>query len=490
MRSDQFADIEVREPVIPNEYLKKVTPEVLTQQWRLLCEVIKRQLIMSVPLQEKILAFVADPVDELLPIKLLKAAYLVDARTERISDRFRSKLGDFLSVPEVPKEELTPDLKNAKGLADLDATIKIFSKGYYEQKREEGEVSVRRIGEAGGFAHGISQTERKMAEVRYQFARDAKMLTLMAELLRYPPTFSTNSEVTTEHRVAIKLHDSTSSEASLFRDPKKWNSRSQLKDRVYETSLGDEAFILKERKTKYHLSPLKHGHKDGLTSKAEYDVSRDLFEHASGTNKYLQISWEEALGYVVFPDGFQCTLFRKEIGLYDSLSAHDQLVKQIEKNKPNFLQEYTDVCKGIRKKIEFDAQKKSGRYTFFQWKHENNPDVISFHDFSQVRAWMMLEEAKIRSSDQALSLGYVNFDADRLNFRVHDQTEGMLEVVNIDFEYYRKRSAEDIEGIRENSQWFRKEFLRSIGFMNWNDGSAVTKDQEKMFAYLSPKYIY
>ncbi|MEK7458621.1 MAG: hypothetical protein AAB612_04050, partial [Patescibacteria group bacterium] len=128
MRSDQFADIEVREPVIPNEYLKKVTPEVLTQQWRLLCEVIKRQLIISVPLQEKILAFVADPVDELLPIKLLKAAYLVDARTEKISDRFLPKLGDFLSVPEVPKEELTPDLKNAKGLADLDATIKIFSK--------------------------------------------------------------------------------------------------------------------------------------------------------------------------------------------------------------------------------------------------------------------------------------------------------------------------------------------------------------------------
>src|SRR5690606_17465649 len=114
----------------------------------------------------------------------------------------------------------------------------------------------------------------------YRYARDVKLLGLMSELQDQPVSDLAPKDglVTHEFKSGTKLvmtSEAYQANPSLL-DPKTWEKRRQLKDRVYVVTVGGAEYIMKERKTDRHTDVKRSGHKDGLSSHQEFEVAKEF----------------------------------------------------------------------------------------------------------------------------------------------------------------------------------------------------------------------
>ncbi len=397
----------------------------------------------------------------------------VDPRNARLARFMGRTLGSVLELSPVPDELLTPDLRHAPSLRRKEDAIDFLTRRksdhseYYDDLLQETRERVEQ-------SPGVTQAERDLVARRYRYARDVKLLGLMAELQEQPvgSTEAKDGVITHELKSGAKLvMTSEAFEASpTLLDPQKWESRRQLKDRVYVVTVDGKEYIMKERKTPRHTDVKEHGHKDGLTSQQEFEAAKEFGDLGIIRQGDIELRWEKPLGYVEFPDGYQFCLFESEPDLETGNPTY-QLAREIMDSAEEYAEEFGQTRE--RAKQIYDERKdllwgldardaaatKPKRFAILRaarrhqktYEAQPKPDELIFEEFAQLKAHYLIDEARGFLGQTMWNHDYTNSDLDGYAFHLHKGKRPTIEIIGFDFEYYRK-DPEDAERIKQNIQ--------------------------------------
>lgn len=297
--------------------------------------------------------------------------------------------------------------------------------------------------------------EKHVADFKYQFARDMKYLQFATELLWTVHKIEENEFFEfykTQSDIEIILTSKNNNFKTLL-NPINRKKKKQIKDRIFEITIGDKQYILKEQKSSKHFDTMKNGHRPWVSSKEEMSIAIHLNEKHSIIDKERSISlhWEKPIGSVTFPDWFQWCVFEKWYWL-DTYS-NELLIERIINNKEQFLLEYNNISKKLQKNIDFEEYAKiKADYMYRSLSHEKEKQMIL--------AW------------------YKALDGTQWNYRIWKiQNMVFLDFFWYDFEYTSKAWNKDAirmlekEKIRDDvAQWLYKFDKQSnlVHSLTWN----------------------
>ncbi|MBI4262344.1 hypothetical protein HY624_02355 [Candidatus Uhrbacteria bacterium] len=399
----------------------------IDQQWILLTEVLRREIIERSDTRKALLSFTTKPVSEMLPRDLLATVAHLDDRVAKLQERYHHELDNALDAPPIPEETMQPDLRAA--------------------------------------AQSLTQPEYQLAVQRYRYARDVKMLALGAELLETKDQKLEGGVMRLPSGIEIVMDPEAASEQRDLLDPLHWQRRRQLKDRVYEITVQGRRYILKEKKTAQHTDTKEHGHKPGRTSQAEFAVAKEFHEQGSVERDHIQVTWERPIGCVTFTDGFQFSIFEFAEGLQDGQEADIMLRGSIIEHRDVFEKEYQDVLVRLPQlqqhpsTIPYASDPRPlsaiGKLLEKITGKKSETSLLSFRDYAALKAYRLRQQAYELLRDTMLARGYTNSDVDGYAFRV-DTERVIIEIVGFDFEYFEKGDADYIQEVQTRIRDDRK----------------------------------
>jgi len=482
-------DIEARTPILDAESGAEFTPDKIEQQWQLLSEAMRRQILENPETRQLAIEFIDTPVSETLPGEFT-TRMSQDERVGRLLGRYETEVGGYLGLDPVPDDIIKPDIANAPSFEEPKSILERWKK-YYGDGTSEYHDHIRRGIEEGYFSRGLTGHERLMVKTRYRFARDVKLLALGAEVLEQEGNLvpDENGQIELQSGTRITLNTENAQDVEQLVSPQSWEKRRQIKDRVYEIQVGDSTYILKEKKTDRHTDTMRHGHKPGVSSLEEFEAAKFFVENATLDQGDLKVSWETPLATVEFPDGFQFTVFKHEPGLMEQRGRGREIVKKIKEHQGQFQAEY-EVIKELSEKYSKDPRvdrfedgnTESGLKSFLKFiglRKEESPEKLSFEEFAIIKAYRLQSQAKDLMHRTILEKGYSNRDMDGYAFRVNEEDERFqLELIGFDFEYYQKISAKEAKEILDRREKHRYDDHKSgLNFLYWTDLGAVTPQE-------------
>lgn len=458
--------IERRKPVVGDQNIETVENPLVSREWTLITEVIKRKLSQP-EARTALKSFINTPVSQHLASDMLDVLKQ-DAEVGSVLKRSGTHLADMLVLKEVPEEVMNPDVRNARLLADpLEYIAGLRSD---DRSDERIETLVKEYSEKGSYINGLSPHEKSLVLKKYAFARDVKLLALGAELTEVGEIdLNDSGEGLLPSGTRLKV-SSEHLQSPGFLDPSKWEYRRQFKDRVYEIGVDGKKYFLKERKTSRHRDTMPNGHREGLTSAEEYELAGLLNAQASVTEGEVRVSWEKPVGFVEYPDGFSFAVFEYEEGIIADDAPIREVGEAIRHNPEAYQSEYEEVKNRIsaylNNPLVKDAAAAGGiklprRFGFFG-KHES---TLDYEMFAEAKAHFLCRKARETMEDKALDLGYQNIDATDTKFAGayrlgEEEGKAIVEVVGFDYELYRKydpnqtaRIREADEGLRQYKPW-------------------------------------
>lgn len=452
-----IADVTFRQPVVDEDTSGLNRAPVSAQDrrvdydWLAVTEAARRAITTSPDARRKATTFAADPLSESLPQKAVQELADVDPRVARLAKLTKKTLGVVLEYSPVSEELLTPDIKHSPILQRREDVVA----GLVERKArfpQEYDTALQRArGRIEKFP-GVTEAERKLVGRRYRYAREVKLLGLMAELHDQPVA---GTEVrdgliahTLESGTKVVMTGEAFEQSPALLNPEYWQGRRQLKDRVYAVSIDDKEYIMKERKTDRHLDTMSEGHRDGLTSQQEFEVARKFADLGVIKRGDIELRWEKPLGYVEFPDGFQFCLFESEPDL--QMQVSQTLADAIKEASSEYAEEFSHTRE--RAKQIYD-ERKDLIGGFIEDDMSGEPgqlgdDELSFDEFAYLKAYHLVQEAGEMLGVAVLERGYNNGDTDDYAFRIRKGDRPVLEIIGFDFEYFRK-----IPRIAERALW-------------------------------------
>lgn len=428
--------------------LKNQRSEEADRQWRLISEAIRRDIRAKSTIRRALIPFVQRPLSENIPSDALKVMERNSSFVAKLGVRYRAGLTEYLNLPPVPDELLVPDLRNA---------------------------------------FGITLAEQALVATRYRFARDIKLLSLAAEILEQGGVKLNRKNETVLPSGTIIAIDSClkGEDVKGFLDPLQWERRKQIKDRVYEIAIGNRPYILKEKKTARHMDTKEDGHIPGLSAAQEFATAQHFLKKGFRNHGDIRLSWEQPLGFVIFPDGFQFTAYEFKEGLISDDDIEARLVTTIMNRRDFFEREFRLIAEGAEK---WKTTPGALRYLVEgsgSSLAEEELKPLNFDDFTKVKIRRMVERAKDLQQETIYSLNFTNSDADGHAFRIRSTPNVELEIVGMDFEYFLpitpKRTKEDLGRLRRSNRNYSLE--HGIGYGPWKDGSPVKRIQQA--AYLA-----
>lgn len=438
--------------------------EETDHQWLMVTEMMRRGVATSQDVRDSLVGIVALPLSEALPLQVVSAAAEKSSRVARVA-RVSKSLGDLLRLDAVPDELIVPDITYAPLLkrktefaAQLENTVSYG--GDYNTRLEQLQTSVQK-------RPGITKQEKQLIARRYRYARDVKLLGLMAELHDQPfnPTEPIEGIVqhTLESGTSVVMTAEASQQYPGLLDPETWQSRKQLKDRVHEVTINGRQFIMKERKTSRHTDVKKGGHTDGVRSAEEFATALEFSQLGSvSTNPDVDVVWEKPLGYVEFPDGFEFCMFEKVPDLIiEATDAALLLENEIYNNPDSFQEEFEAVREQARILYEqdpkFAERGETDRETLQKLKPKHpllsrlrpgyrkdyekakrDLTELTFDDYVEIKARLLVDEAHEILGKTIESNGYINKDIDGYGLRVIKGDRPTIQLVGFDFEYYER----------------------------------------------------
>jgi len=455
-------NIPKRIPILDAQSAKKFPSETIDQQWNLTTEVLKREIQNDHGTREAILPFVSSPVSEDLPDKV------INDNIGRIEKRFHKQLGEYLELPAVPDELIHPDITNAPFHLDPQTALEQYATTPYGKQWLDEAI------DHGYFQKGITTEERAMVIKRYRLARDIKLLALAGEMRESGPiSLDQNNEAKLPSGTQIFMNPRKVADHNELLNPVNWIKRRTIKDRVYEIEVAGKKYILKEKKTARHTDTKRHGHIEGLSSTDEFKTAAFFREHAMVNQDEIKVSWEDPIGYVVFLDGFQFTVFEFEKNFIPSLKMAEILTAAIIRHKDQFEMEFQNIAKEAKK---LQKHKTTIGYA------EGDPS-LSFESFARVKAMYWKDKAKRVLSDIITSNNYDNSDFDGYAYRIHEDPQLTLEIVGMDFEYFSPMDPnESAERLQRGKEFWNEHVLNNGIFMaNWWDDRPVSKIEQAAF---------
>jgi hypothetical protein len=496
MERISLENIPRREPIIDSESREKFSLDNIDQQWFLLTEIARQEILTNEDVREGVAAFVNLPVNEALPHDFLGVLVEKTDRARNLKNRYQESLGEYLALDTVPDEEIGSDIRKSETLHNPEERIAYFKSK--DLTSEEFEKIIHKYIETGFFTKGLSPEEKIMIMQRYRFARDVKLLALASEMINqenielenlggfYVKTLPSGTEIITN------VQDKEFQQQLL--NPAHWEKRRQIKDRVYEIVIDGNNYILKEQKTNRHEHQISGG-RPSLSSVEEFQIALEMSEKASYHKNGIKISYEKPLGAVTCPDGFQFSIFKHEENLDEHFSTNGVLQQEIAQRPEIYKEEFTEV-RNLAKKLHHDPRmfdrsqpvSESGFKKFLTWlqgekkQEEKNIPELSFEDFSRVKAFSLEEKALEVNKLVQVVKGFRQGDGGR-NWAMRSIVEDNIphvEIINFDFEYQERISPEEIQESLKIKQEIADLFFQDRGRLNfkkWEDGTSLTDVQ-------------
>lgn len=516
-----LSEVRQRTPILDANNAQQFPIDQIEKQWRWITEQVRQKITRNQKLREVATQFADIPVGESLPGKFLAELAKADEGIAEIRDEFRTVV-DYLNLPPVPEHHIGVDIRYASVLVRPKDVAGAFQDMYGDAWLEELKKDAKR----GSYDKGTTAHERRMIKKRHVFARDVKMLTLMAEMVSQEPLIGENKEITLPSGITIMLHQHDS-EALTLLNPHEWYGREQLKDRVYKIRVESNLFLLKEKKTGRHVDTKMGGHKDGLSSREELEVAkyfqhngyveslgvdvtplrqrirllkklvcqplnelRNIMHSGLSTPDRYEVAWEEPIAYVIFPDGFQFTVFKYMDNLLSSEELTQKLAQEIIKHRVQFEKDYKNIRHYAGRYYNvppnFLSKKKGFWQTCFNGVQTRNSLILPFEDYAMAKAYRMEQKACELMEKIITKNGFQNSDTDGYSFQITSSNEGVqLRIFGFDFEYFFKIPEGEVAARLEREHEIRKgQLRRGIDFANWSgDDNPVTKMQKA--AYLA-----
>lgn len=484
-------EVAQRTPILNKETATVFPLDDIDRQWGLATEAIRRDMVGKPEVRKTLVPFCREPVSEALPGQFLSTLSSVDERVARLAQRYQETLPGYLDLPTVPDEQIKPDVRHAARLHTLDDTVAMLTR-LYGQDDPMYKDSLQRHIDSGTFMRGITAEERLMIVKRYKYARDAKILALGAEVMEQGTAVpNQNGEITLPSGVKIGMDVTEAEQRNDLLNPHLWEKRRQIKDRVYEISVGGRNYILKEKKTPRHTDTKKGGHREGRTSADEFAVAKHFREHGRLNQGNIGVDWERPIGFVTYPDGFQFSVFEYEEGLLND-DVQTRLAIEITNHREQFEEEYKLIA-GLAQKykdspevLAFEDQRtESGLKAAMKWLgiQKESPLQLTFEEFAMVKGLRMQRQSRELMEHAMLNNEYENSDMDGYAYRVHSNGGVRLDIVGFDFEYFEKVSPERAAEVRERRKELQREWesRQGIGFLGWNNGQRVTRMQKAAY---------
>lgn len=482
-----FNDIEKRTPILDQESAKQFDTEKIDQQWMFITEAIRQDVLTDPEVRKKVASYVNFSLSESLPHEFLSDLSL-DERVLKLKNRYEQMIGNFLELESVPDDQIQPNIRRAKLLDSPENVIETLS-NIYGLDSSGFRTRLDEYISSGTFLKGITTQEKLMIAQRYRFARDIKLLALGAEILeQYEDVIDNNSqEIKLQSGVVINIDVEDETKRQELLNVQSWEKRRQLKDRVYVIDVGGSKYILKEKKTERHTDTINVQYAKGLTSLEEFQAAKDLQANGVIEKNNIKISWEKPVATVIFPDGFQFTVFEYTDELIEDSNITLRLANEIQNNREQFekefeiIKEMANKFKDSPKIIKFEkAETESGLKKILKWMGLKK-DVISelsFEDFSMIKSLRMQSQAKQMQQESVIRSGYFDRDSDSV-FKINLQNKILqLELFGFDLEYFSKIDKNMIDDELKKYKDYKEQNEENIGFATWSNNSSVTRIQE------------
>ena len=373
--------------------------EKVGSEWRMASEIMRREIKDSAEVREIMARQVAEPLGESSYARAVSEVGGVSERLARFGQsRFMSSLRDEVAVGQVTTgigrelQEVPEDLR-AKEWEDESYPMESYMK--------------------------------PLGQERYKMGRDVKMLGLMADLLNTPAEMVEQDglfEGKTEHGAEMVAD----AEGVELLDPGKWESRKQVKDRVYEIVVDGKKYIQKERKSLWHKDLLGHSQGGFLTSREEFLLGRKLAEEGNVDKENFAVRFEKPLGAVTFPDGYSFAVFELDeaiaAGKNDSGVVEHKIISRIYRGEDA---EYENLKEGLEVRDLLGER----------IKNPSDYERAQFFAYQKSEALMDAADAEKYRAEGAL--GVRNIDAGRNSMVVPSRDKNKLfDLVVFDYEFY------------------------------------------------------
>lgn len=461
-----------------------IPEELVTKQWGLITEVIRREIQNDPSLRQALINFAAIPLSEALPKNLLeKLAHSSNVRIAKLIERFSAGLGKYSALPAIPETNIVPDIRNAPEKLSPASALDRLKRAYGDNATIS--AAFEKYAQQGVFDKGLTDEERSLVSKRYKYARDIKILALQAELTdtKSAAALQENKHITLPSGTGLAINDDI---PENILNPENWQKRTQIKDRVYSINIQDQTYILKEQKTNRHTDTFEKGHKPGLSSAQEFEVARYLGEHALLDQNGVKLSWEKPVAHVTFPDGYQFTVFEFVNGLKNDQEIPQTLYAKIIENRAQFENEYQEICRKM-KTMEPSKLKSLLKNLVTKIQKKATEQPITYEEFSRVKTYNMIEHAKIMLEETLLAHNKKSRDHLGYGFRVLTKPQLKLEIIGMDLEYTFDGDQKESKEQRANLLQYQQQKLREgLPFLMWSDiGGEVSEAQKKAYLLMN-----
>ena len=451
--------------------------KAIDREWLVLTEAARRAINESPDVRAVATRYTSEPLSELLPSQAANELREKDPKILATAESIGGLLAPLLELEPVPDAVLNPDVRWApiqKPRADVVDSLLNSKQNYPEYYDQSLKDAIWRV----ETWPGVTPAEKRLVARRYTYGRDVKLLGLMAELHDQPIEQGSDRPDIVTHTLKsgtklVMTGEAYESSPELL-NPQKWEGRRQLKDRVYSVRVDGKDYIMKERKTARHTDTLEHGHKDGLTSKEEFEVAREFAALGTVRHGDIALRWEKPLGYVEFPDGYQFCMFEREPKIQKN-GPGDALTRAIMESPDEYKEEFDQIQQSA-KEIYHDRQdllrhfgeqsstqkpkrfalSPSARRRKSKTIDEPQPDELTFEEFAGLKAYYMIEEAREEYNTELLRRGYIDGDGKKdYAFNVRAGSRPTLELFGFDFEYYEKNVEDAASQLARNNTYYQ-----------------------------------
>ncbi len=470
MNTINLNNIERRIPVLDSETVKDIDFAKIKKQWNLLTETIRKEILVNPILRDIVFKYIWADLKECLAIDLS-----VNERISKLMDRYKNEVIKYLELDEVPDELVDDTINKANILITPEKICNLY--------RNDETISNNRLNECiekGTFKKWITYQEKALLVDRYTMARDIKLLSLSALL-------QDNKDINIEDNVIkldswVIIYKNSDTDLNLL-DSKNWINRKQLKDRVYEINIWNKKYILKERKTSRHKDSLKIWHKNWLTSQEEFEIANFFKKNCIVENWEIMLNWETPIASVLFPDGYQFTIFEYEEWLIEEGDIEYEISNFIFTHKEIFEEEYENVKNNVDKYINDDRIIKQEQewkiYSFFKkiWIYKEKKEIFSFENYLRFKIIILKEKSYELMEKTMISNWYSDYDSRDYFYKIHlIDWKFKLEIIWIDLEYMEKIDKDREEFLLKKlskNTYLDDEFLR-----NWRGLRELSEVQQ------------
>lgn len=448
-----IAGIRFRDPVID----KEIDTETIERPWQLVTEVARRAILTNPETRKVAEGFSLLPVSEQLPRQAVEELSLVSPHVKRVSKLTEKTLG-ILNLPSVPDAAIGSNLTMATGRLAYgdaeDARYRLLA----AEDADEYQQYLTELNEQ--HATGISWEEAELVLERSKMAGDIKLLGLTAELIDQPPAHLEPENGLVRHTLAsgtkLVMTEQAFASTPALLNPQTWEKREQIKDRVFSVAIDGREYVMKEHKTNRHRDTIDT---DSVSSQEEFETAEHFADLGVIEGREVQLRWENPLGYVEFPDGYEFSIFDSVPDL-EIKPPSAQLTQQIVASRERYEAEYREVIRGAQRIYE----ERPDLLSRFKYRIPNLPDSqpyfhddesthkyvmkdggdLTYEQFAGLKAGALFQEAQDFLRTARWDEGYINEgysqqpnskENDGFGFRVRD-SHPFLEIVGFDFEYY------------------------------------------------------